>query len=439
MKLAVDGALEELSPEERRGLLHRTPEDEPRLRERVREILERVRSQGDEALFELARELDGVELDALEVPRARWEEALAGLDPTVREALERSRTNIRRFHEAQLPEPLEIEVEPGVRLGRLATPLPGVGVYAPGGRASYPSSVLMGAVPAVAAGVGEIVVCSPPGPGGEPPPAVMAACALAGATRLFSLGGAGAVAAMAYGTGSVPAVSAIVGPGNRWVTEGKRQVAGDVRTDAPAGPSEVLIVAEGSSSSLAELVAREMVAQSEHDTDAAAVLVTPSRALLDRVRSALEERVATTPRRETVRKALARNGALLLSADLEEALEFARAYAPEHLALYTADPREDMTSVRTAGTIFLGPSTSVTLGDYVTGANHVLPTGGRGRSFSGLSVLDYLRFFTYQEADPEAAAELAESVASLARAEGLPGHADAALARARPDSGREGP
>lgn len=435
MKLAVEGSLDDLTEAERGKLLERVPEDQPGIRDTVRAIVTRVREEGDAALRDLALELDDVELEDLEVPRARCEEALASLDPAVRAALERARENIERFHAAQMPPPLEIDVEPGLRLGRVAVPLSSVGVYAPGGRASYPSSVLMGVVPAVAVGVETVIVCSPPGPEGTPPAEVMAACALAGASRLFALGGAGAVAAMTYGTATVPPVRAVLGPGNRWVTEAKRQVAGDVRTDTPAGPSEVLVVAEDAeadaarSHSLAVLVARELLAQAEHDPDAAAVLVTPSGTLPGRVRAVLERELESAPRREIAARALEARGALLLSRDLEDALAFAEDYAPEHLALYTSDPRRDMRRVISAGSVFLGPATSVTLGDYVTGANHVLPTGGLGRGFSGLSTLDYLRFFTYQEAEPAAAARLAEPAARLARAEGLEGHARAALAR----------
>ncbi|MFO8173159.1 MAG: histidinol dehydrogenase [Longimicrobiales bacterium] len=427
MRIAIDKPLARLTPEERRGLLDRRPSDEPELQDRVRKIIARVRAGGDAALLEMAREFDGVSLVALEVPREAWDEALARLDPLLRANLEEAARNIRIFHEAQIPGEVEVTVRPGVRLGRRAVPLERVGVYAPGGRAAYPSSVLMGVVPARAAGVPEILVCSPPGPSGLPPDQVLAACAMGGATRLFTIGGAGAMAALAYGTESVPRVDAIVGPGNRWVTEGKRQVAGEVIIDSPAGPSEVLVVADEGAD--ARLCALELICQAEHDPDAAVALVTTSRALMGAVRNSLEAETARTPRREIVESALAARGALLLAGDRDEALVFAREYAAEHLALFTDRPREDLDRVSTAGTVFLGESAAVAYGDYLTGANHVLPTGGLARSFSSLSTLHFLRMFTWQEISPEAASEMADAVERMAEAEGLPGHAEAVRAR----------
>lgn len=428
LRLAVDRPLAELTEGDRRLLLDRRPVDEEELRDRVREIVAEVRRDGDTALLRMARELDGVELPALEVPPERWTEALEAEDPAVRRALHRAARNLSRFHEAQIPDDLEIEVEDGLRLGRRTVPLAAAGVYAPGGRAAYPSSVLMGAVSARAAGVGEVVVCSPPGPEGEPPPGVLAACEVARVDRLFAVGGAGAIAAMAYGTATVPAVDVVVGPGNRWVTEGKRQVAGQVRTDGPAGPSEVLVVAQGERS--AEALAGELVAQAEHDPEAAVALVTPDRDLLARTRTALERQVEASPRREIVEEALAFRGALLGAPDLPAALDFAEAYAPEHLLLATDDPHRDLEWVTTAGTVFVGEATSVAFGDYLTGANHVLPTGGRARAFSGLGTHDFLRSYTWQEADPTSAASLSADTAVLAETEGLPGHAAAARMRA---------
>ncbi len=428
MKIAVETRVSDLTPTQARLLLERRPSNEPRLQETVREILADVRSRGDDALREMARRWDGVDLQGLEIFPDRWDRALGSLDDDVREALEAAAGNIEAFHRAQLPEPLEVEIAPGVRLGRRSVPLERVGVYAPGGRAAYPSSVLMGVVPARAAGVDEVVVCSPPGPSGEPPDEVLAAAAVGGATRLFALGGAGAIAALAFGTESVPAVDAVVGPGNRWVTEAKRQVAGDVRIDGPAGPSEVLVVAEEGADS--DRIAAELVAQAEHDPDAAVGLVSPSTTLLDAVRRALESRVADAPRREIVVEALEGRGALLEAADLAEALDFAERYAAEHLALYTRSPRRDMERVRTAGTVFLGDDASVAFGDYMSGANHVLPTGGLARSFSGLSTDHFLRHFTWQEIDADGAGRMAGPVATLARAEALPAHAEAAELRA---------
>jgi histidinol dehydrogenase len=432
LALAVEARVADLTAAQRSLLLERRPSDEGKLRDAVRAILERVRTEGDAALLDFAQRFDRVELTALEIPRARWEEALASLDPAVRAGLERAAVNIRRFHEAQIPPDVTLEVEPGVVLGRRAVPLRAVGVYAPGGLAAYPSSVLMGVVPARAAGVRDVVVCSPPGPSGEPSAEVLAACAIGGATRLFAVGGAGAVAALAFGTESVPRVDAIVGPGNVWVTEAKRQVAGDLLIDSPAGPSEVLVVAD----SLADprLVALELVAQAEHDPQAAVAVVSPSPELLARVREALAEEVARAPRRAVIEEALRDRGGLVLAASMDEALEFAEAYAAEHLAIYTVNAEADLERMTTAGTVFVGQGATVAFGDYMTGANHVLPTAGLSRAFSGLSVLHFLRFFTHQRLTADAAADMAEPVAILADAEGLPGHAAAARARARSHS-----
>jgi histidinol dehydrogenase len=259
---------------------------------------------------------------------------------------------------------------------------------------------------------------------------VLAACAIGGADRLFALGGAGAVAALTYGTESVPAADAVVGPGNRWVTEAKRQVAGDVTIDSPAGPSEVLVVADERAD--ARLVALELMAQAEHDPDAACVAVTTSQRLAAAVEAELATALVDAPRAEICRRALATSGAVMVADSLAEALDFARRYAPEHLSVMTKDAGADARTVQTAGTTFVGPAASVAFGDYLTGANHVLPTAGRAKSLSGLSTAHYLRSYTIQEIDPAGAASMAADVAILAEAEGLPAHAAAALARGTP-------
>lgn len=423
----AEGRLADLSPEARAHLLERSPADASDIAARVTEIMTDVRLRGDEALVDMARRYDNVDLADVEIPAERWDAALANLDPVLRRALKRATDNIRRFHAAQLPEDVVLEVEPGVRVTRRWVPLRSVGIYAPGGLAAYPSSVLMGVVPARAAGVDEVVVCSPPAPSGSPPDAVMAACALAGADRLFAIGGAGAVAAMAWGTASVPAVDAIVGPGNRWVTEAKRQVAGEMVIDAPAGPSEVVVLADGNAKP--ELAATEILAQAEHDPDAACIVITTSSSTAEAIREALAVRLQWAPRRLVAAQALTRWGALLVSDTLDEAVSFIQAYAPEHLSIMTSDAEGVASRFTTAGTTFIGPWASVAFGDYLTGANHVLPTGGRARTFSGLSLHHFLRSFTVQEITEEGAASMAEDVAVLADAERLPAHGAAALAR----------
>jgi histidinol dehydrogenase len=427
IRLRVTGRLSELSEADRRALVEREPVDDELVAASVRDLIQEVRDDGDIALRSMAKRFDGVSLETLEVPRGRWESALDTIDTDVRRALERAAANIGRFHEAQLPEDVVVDVEPGVRITRSWAPLERVGIYAPGGTAAYPSSVLMGVVPAKAAGVPDVVVCSPPGPTGTPPDAVMAACAIAGADRLFALGGAGAVGALAFGTESVPEVDAIVGPGNRWVTEAKRQVAGRVVIDAPAGPSEVLVLADESADAV--LVALEMLAQAEHDPDAVCVTVTTSEGVAAQVVRALAERVGTIPRADVIGRSFETTGAVLVADTMDEAVSFVEGFAPEHLSLMTSEAAALSRRIRNSGTTFVGSSASVAFGDYLTGANHVLPTAGRARSFSGLSTQHFLRSFTIQEIDREGAASMAPDVVALANAEGLPAHAAAAAAR----------
>ncbi len=432
--LYARGRLADLAAPALEHLLERDLGDGGRVSTAVAELMADVRARGDAALLEMAARFDGVALSAVEVPRQAWDEALDGLSGPVRAALERAARNIRTFHEAQVPGEVSVEVEPGVRVTRVSVPVGRAGVYAPGGRAAYPSSVLMGVVPAKAAGVENVVVCSPPGPDGRPPAEVLAACAIGGADRLFAVGGAGAVAALAFGTETVPKVDAIVGPGNRWVTEAKAQVAGDVVIDSPAGPSEVAVLADDSADPW--LAATELMAQAEHDPDAACVLVTTSARVARETEEALARQLADAPRAEICRQALEAAGAILVVDTLDEAVDFTVRYAPEHLSVMTDDAAAVARRIPTAGTTFVGGWASVAYGDYMTGGNHVLPTSGRARSFSGLSTQHFLRSFTIQEIDRAGAAALAGDVAILAEAEGLPAHA--AAARARLDEGRGG-
>lgn len=425
--LFARGALADLPAATMAALLERTPADSGDLTAQVAAVMTDVRVRGDAALIDMADRFDGATLDAVEVPRAEWDKALESLDADVRSALERAAENIRCFHAAQLPDDVVVDVEPGVRITRVWVPLESAGVYAPGGRAAYPSSVLMGVVPAKAVGVSTVIVCSPPGPDGAPPEEVLAACAIAGADRLFAVGGAGAVAAMAYGTESVRSVDAIVGPGNRWLTEAKRQIAGEVLIDSPAGPSEVLVVADAGADP--ELIAAEMLAQAEYDPDAASVLVTDSQQLADDTLTALNDALADAPRGDIIRSSLSSAGAVLVTESLDAAFDFAQQYAPEHLSVMTRIASSEARRVTTAGTTFVGDAASVAFGDYLTGANHVLPTAGRARAFSGLSAQHFLRSYTIQEVDAAGAASMSADVVTLATAEGLPAHAAAAARR----------
>lgn len=423
----ASGPIERLDPEVRSALLDRASASDAETVEAVTALLAAVRRDGDRAVREQTARFDGVTPDELEVPRSAWQEAVDRLTPEVRTALERASRNIRTFHTAQRPETVTAEVEPGVRVERRSTPLQRVGVYAPGGTAAYPSSVLMGVVPAKACGVEEVVVCSPPGPSGTPSDAVLAACLISGADRLFAVGGAAAIGALAFGTESLPRVDTIVGPGNRWVTEAKRQVAGAVPIDGPAGPSEVLVLADDSSDP--ELVAAEVVAQAEHDPDAGCVVVTTQPDEVVGIARAIARRADAGARADTIRTALRRAGAVLSARDMDEAVAFTEAYAPEHLSVMTREASTVAARIRNSGTIFVGPSASVAFGDYMTGANHVLPTSGRARAFSGLSSAHFYRSYTVQHVTDEAAARMADDVARLADAEGLPAHAAAARLR----------
>jgi histidinol dehydrogenase len=425
--IPVGTRVRDLTAAQNERLFDRGRAQDPAVAATVAQLIADVRARGDDALREQAARFDRVADLRIDVPRAEWDAALARMQPNVRAGLELAARNIAAFHRAQLPRVLEFEVQPGVTLGRRADPLQRVAVYAPGGRAAYPSSVLMGVVPARVAGVDEVIVCSPAGPDGKPPDTVLAACAIGRADRLFAIGGAGAIAAAAYGTGTVPKADRIVGPGNAYVTEAKQQVNGVVSIDCPAGPSEVLVIADESAD--ARLVAFELLAQAEHDPDASSVLVSTDAQLITQVAAVLAAEIETQPRTEIIRSAIGARGALLLAADSSEMLEFNRRYAPEHLALYVREPRAMLAHTFNAGTVFLGSAASVAFGDYVTGANHVLPTAALARSYSGLSALDFIRWTTYQDISAAAAAELASVTATLADAEGLPAHAGAARLR----------
>lgn len=424
------GSLQSLDARTRAILMSRASDRDTQLSTRTSAIIHDVRSRGDVALREMAQRFDGASLQSLEVPRDQWTRALNELAPELRQSLERAARNIESVHRAFLPVAFETSPEHGVTVGRRPDPLARVGVYAPGGRAAYPSSLLMGAIPARVAGVGEVIVCSPPSADGKVSSVVLASAALANVDRVFAIGGAGAIAAMALGTQSVPRVDRIVGPGNAYVAEAKLQLVGQVAIDAPAGPSELLVLADDDANP--EVIAREMAAQAEHDPDAAVVTVIAGElaALLYRqTLASLQKLLAAAPRAAIIREALAARGALLTADTLEIGLQFANEWAPEHLLLAVRTDSQDevLSNVRAAGTVFVGESSSVAFGDYMTGANHVLPTAGLARCYSGLSTLDFVRWTSWQRVTPEAASKLAHDVGVFADAEGLPAHAAAAL------------
>jgi histidinol dehydrogenase len=419
------------------GVLPRAPvEAVAAARAGVRELVDAVAGRGDEAVAEAARRFDGVDL-APAAWRATAEElaaAEAGFDPDLRAALADCAERARAFHRAQRPDDLVWSERPGVRLVQRFLPLRRAGVYAPGGLGAYPSSVVMNVVPAQAAGVEQIALATPPGPGGRGHPAVLGAAALLGVDEVWLLGGAQAVAALACGTATVPAVDSVTGPGSLYVALAKREVAGRVRTDGFAGPTEVAVLADATADPL--LVALDLVAQAEHDPLAACLLVTDDADLWKAVEPLLAREVAAAAHRDRVEAAFAGQSAVVLCDDRAAMLAVAEAFAPEHLELLVADPAELAGRARNAGAVFVGPWTPVALGDYAAGTNHVLPTAGTARFASGLSTFDFLRTVQVAEFDRDALAAAAPTVAALSAAEDLPAHGRAVAARL--DPGEEG-
>jgi len=389
-------------------------------------ILDDVRRRGDAAVLEYTRRFDRVEAASvaqLEIPAAEMRRALEQLPAPQRAALEQAAARVRGYHERQVAQSWRYIDDDGTRLGQQVTALDRVGLYVPGGKAAYPSSVLMNALPARVAGVGEIVMTVPT-PDGERNPLVLAAAALCGIDRVFAIGGAQAVGALAYGTATVPAVDKIVGPGNAYVAAAKRRVFGAVGIDMIAGPSEILIVGDGSVEP--DWIAIDMFAQAEHDEMAQAILMSPDAAYVARVAASIERLLSDMPRRDVIRAALERRGALIEVGDLDEACALVNRIAPEHLELAVADPEPLLEKIRHAGAIFLGGYTSEALGDYCAGPNHVLPTARSARFSSPLGVYDFQKRSSVIAVSRQGAQKLGAVAAELARGEGLSAHALAA-------------
>ena len=398
----------------------------------VERIVADVRTNGDTAIRDYAQRLDGADLDALETPRAAWEYAARGIGAELQEALAVAAGRIRAFHEAAMPRAWDYP-EAGYGLRDVA--IERVGLYVPGGSAAYPSTVLMSAIPAKVAGVSEVIVCTP-----DPSPVTLAAAQAAGVDRLFGIGGAQAVAAMAFGTESVPQVDKICGPGNVFVSIAKRLVYGHVDIDGLYGPTETLVIADETATP--EIVAADLLAQAEHDELASPVLVTTSEAIADAVQSELERQVALLEREAIAREALVRQGTIVIVESVEEAAAVANAFAPEHLCLLTADPNACVGLIRNAGGIFVGETSPEVLGDYVAGPSHVMPTGATARFASSLGVHTFLKHVPVVGLSSETAREIGPAAAALARAEGLTAHARAAEIRlegAGEPSGRRRP
>lgn len=399
---------------------------------RVGEIVGRVRADGDVALFSLAAELDGAKLASLRVDDAEARAAAAELSAEAQRAIATAIDNVTRFHAAQTAAPIRVETVPGVVCERISKPLRAVGLYVPAGTAPLPSTAIMLAVPAGIAGCPVRIMCTPPRPDGRADPAVVTAARACGISEIYKIGGAQAIAAMAYGTATVPKVAKIFGPGNAWVTAAKTLVAADpagAALDMPAGPSEVMVIADQTANP--RYVALDLLSQAEHGPDSHVVLVCMERALVAAVQAEIERALPGLPRRDIIRKALSHAVAVVVP-DPGTALAVANDYAPEHLILQTQEPRALAAGVETAGSVFIGTWTPESLGDYCSGTNHVLPTYGYARAYSGLSVADFQRRITLQEATLPGLRMLAPTVLTLARLEGLDAHAQAVVTRLEP-------
>ena len=401
--------------------------DAPDVSRPVAEILAAVRQEGDAAVLRYCAAFEGMpEGTALEVPAEEMLAACDAVDPALLKVMQEAAENIRAFHKRQLREGFVMSERNGVVLGQKVTPLARVGLYVPGGTASYPSTVLMDCIPAKLAGVPEVIMVTP-AKGGKIAPEILAAAAVAGVDRVFRAGGAQAVAALAYGTESIPRADKIVGPGNVYVAEAKRQVFGLVDIDMIAGPSEILILADGSCD--ARFVAAALLSQAEHDKNASAVLVTPSAALASAVQAELERQLTLLPRAEIARASIENNGKIILVPTLDAGIAIANEIAPEHLELSVDDPFALLGKVQNAGSIFLGKYCPEALGDYFAGPNHTLPTGGTARFSSPLSVDDFVKRSQFSYYTPEALAAAGKKVARFAQAEGLDAHAESVLIR----------
>ena len=392
----------------------------------VSKIIEDVAKRGDEALFDYCERFDRVKLSSLEVSAQEIEEAVTSVSDNLKEAMALAAENIREFHSRQLREGFTM-TRPGIVMGQKITPIEKVGLYIPGGTAAYPSTVLMLAIPAKLAGCSQIVITTPPGKDGKVAAPILAAAKLAGVDRIFKVGGAQAVAALAYGTGTVPKVDKIVGPGNAYVAEAKRQVFGRVNIDMIAGPSEILVIADGTCNPA--FVAADLLSQAEHDKMASAVLVTNSMELAEKVSGEVERQLCLLPRQEIARASIENNGMILVTKDLYQAVEASNELAPEHLEICVDDPMPYLDLVRNAGSVFLGKYCPESLGDYLAGPNHTLPTSGTARFSSPLSVDDFIKKTQFSCFSPDALRAVSDKIAVFARSEGLDAHARAAEIR----------
>lgn len=421
------GKLSELPEKEIQALVERGGGELANVNDTVSSILTDVRSEGDAALRKYTQRFDGTNIDAIEVSKDEIEKAYKSIDEDLIKHLEIAASNIRKFHEAQMPDKIWfMQLSPGIELGQKVTALASVGAYVPGGRASYPSTALMTIIPAKVAGVRKVVMCTPPGPDGRVNPLTLAAAKVAGADHVYRVGGVQAIAAMAYGTESVMKVDKIVGPGNVYVTAAKMQIRDMAEIDFPAGPSEVLIIADDSA--YPEMIASDMIAQAEHDPQAVSVLVTTSEKLAYKVKEEVLKQAQSTLRKEIVSSSL-KNAAILIADSIEQCVDLSNRFAPEHLEIMTENNNATLENIEHAGSIFVGNYAPVPVGDYASGTNHVLPTAGYARMYSGLNIMHFLKVSSIQRISKEGLATIGDTVISLAEKEGLQAHADAVRVR----------
>ena len=393
----------------------------------VSSIIKDVQEKGDEALREYTKKLDGADIFEIEVSKEEIKAAADSMDIEFMRVLEKAASNIRKYHSKQVRNSFVMTEENGIVLGQKIVPVSVAGIYVPGGTPAYPSTVLMDTIPAKIAGCGSVIMVSPPGKDGRLNPAVLAAAYVAGVDRVFRVGGAQAIAALAYGTETIPRSDKIVGPGNIYVAEAKKQVSGVVSIDMIAGPSEILIIADGASS--AKVVAADMLSQAEHDKNASAVLITDSESLAEEVRAELEVQIPLLPRYEIARASIDTNGKIIVVDSIEKAIEVSDRIAPEHLEVCVDNPFDYLDKIHNAGSVFLGRNCPEALGDYIAGPNHTLPTSGTARFSSPLSVDDFVKKYQFSYYTQSALASVADDVALFARREGLEAHARSALVR----------
>jgi histidinol dehydrogenase len=421
--------IEDLGPDKIKAIIERSMEDISSIYEETRRIVESVRDNGDAVTLAHYKKHKGdISSTDLEATREEIDQAYKQVDTNVVDCLKKAADNIIKFHRAQLERDMwSIEVSEGIIAGRVTRAMDIVGCYIPGGRAAYPSSILMTVLPAIVAGVKEVVAVTPPGKGMKANPVTLVAADVAKCDRIFKVGGPWGVAGLAYGTETMPRVDKIVGPGNKYVTAAKMIVYGQVDIDSPAGPSEVLILADDTGD--AKLISLDFLSQVEHDPDSAAVLVTTSAKLAKDVCNIINKGFDALPRKDIFESSLVKHSCVLIAGDMDQAIDFANEYAAEHLQILTEDPFITLNKIKHAGSIFLGPYAPVPVGDYASGTNHVLPTGQCARMFSGLSVDDFIKKPTFQYLSREGLAGLKDIVVTLAEAEGLPIHARAVKAR----------